>query len=99
MNESSKELPKELNVTWVLLRGWTREKRNWQNFPELLSQTTGERVLAIDLPGAGSETSRSSPLRIHEIVEDVRSRFLREAPSKKAFVVGISMGGMIALDW
>jgi pimeloyl-ACP methyl ester carboxylesterase len=92
MNGSSK-------TTWVLLRGWTREKRHWREFPAMLGKETAGDVIAIDLPGAGTECSRESPLNVRDIMEDVRKRLKRGSLPQKAIVVGISMGGMVALDW
>lgn len=101
----------EFNSTWVLLRGWTREARHWRGFPHELSSalavdaTSSAEVICLDLPGAGTERHRPTPMSIREIALDVRERFMRqlngpgsERPNS-TFLVGISMGGMVALEW
>ena len=59
--------------TWILLRGWTREKRHWEDFPEHLSAfVPGADVRAIDLPGAGQKHALKTPSSIARIVQEVR---------------------------
>ena len=60
---------------WLLLRGLVRERRHWGDFPAELAAHTGAEVLALDLPGVGTERDRPSPTRIPEIVDDLRARF------------------------
>jgi pimeloyl-ACP methyl ester carboxylesterase len=86
-------------MNWLLLRGWGREQRHWENFPSHLAKTTGAGVHCLDLPGVGTEHTRKSPSSIQAIVEDVRSRWLKTSASSPWAVVGISLGGMVALDW
>jgi pimeloyl-ACP methyl ester carboxylesterase len=92
-----------MTTSWLLLRGLGREKRHWGSFPERLADASNSRVLALDLPGFGTENARSSPRTIDAIAEDVRERFLAErttvAAGERWSVLGISLGGMAALSW
>ena len=87
-------------MSWLLLRGLSREKRHWRSFPEqLAAASAGERVLCLDLPGFGTEHARLSPWSMARITDDVRARFLVERGGDRWSVLGISLGGMVALDW
>ncbi|GAA4663747.1 alpha/beta fold hydrolase [Gordonia humi] len=81
---------------WVLVRGLTREQRHWHDLPIILAEL-GERVTCIDAPGFGTEHTRRSPSTIREITDDMRDR-LPFAHEDRA-ILGISLGGMVALDW
>lgn len=93
-------------VNWLLLRGLTRESRHWGDFPIVLGQKlTGDTVTCLDLPGFGTENKRNSPQEISVLVEDIRQRWLnfsRRDPTATpvlSAVIGMSLGGMIALQW
>lgn len=80
----------------LFLRGLTREIRHWNGFPEKFSRTTGIPVITLDLPGAGKNSHLTSPRDINSYVEFLR----KEIPAgEKILLIGISMGGMIALRW
>src|ERR1041385_5533345 len=86
----------------LLLRGWARETRHWNSFPDVLGAWQGQAnsVTSLDLPGAGTECGRLCPLSIPEIVEDLRYRW--NSSAKQAgprIILGVSLGGMIALQW
>jgi pimeloyl-ACP methyl ester carboxylesterase len=84
---------------WLLLRGLGREQRHWGTFPEAFSSAVGGRVVTIDLPGFGTEASRRSPVTVRGIAHDVRARFASERADESWSILGISLGGMIALEW
>jgi len=86
---------------YLLLRGWAREQRHWGDFPKRLQEEIGGsgRVICLDHPGFGTEYQRLSPLSLEEIVEDLRYRWRLQKPSENSYVIGISLGGMIALQW
>lgn len=86
-------------MKWVILRGLSREKRHWRSFYDLL-KANSEDVLALDLPGVGTEKHKKCPLSIKANTEDLRERWLSiKNDSEEWGLLGISMGGMIALDW
>lgn len=88
-------------TTWVLLRGWTREARHWGTLPQALQARlpAGHRVVAPDLPGAGLRHRERSPARVPQIVEAVRDGLRGEGGAGPCVLVGVSLGGMLAVDW
>ena len=48
-------------MSWILLRGLTREARHWGAFTSLLAQRSGEDVVTLDLPGSGEFAALPSP--------------------------------------
>lgn len=86
-------------MSWLLIRGLSREQRHWGAFPEVLSEVLGEEVRSIDPPGFGTEAERRSPVRLEDITDDIRRRFDRERGDGRWSILGISLGGMVALDW
>lgn len=82
--------------TWILLRGWTREARHWGDFPALLARALpASRVLALDLPGNGRLASMRAPASIGALVEELR----RAAPPPPAYLLGLSLGAMVSVEW
>jgi pimeloyl-ACP methyl ester carboxylesterase len=89
-------------MSWLILRGLSREKRHWGGFAESFEAKLGGRVVALDLPGFGTENARRSPATVRGIVEDVRDRLRNERSKDEAArwsILGISLGGMVALEW
>ena len=87
-------------MKWLLLRGLAREQKHWLGFAALL-QSKGDTVLTLDLPGVGTESSKKCPVTITGNTDDVRDRWLNlKGQSEDEWgVLGVSMGGMVALDW
>lgn len=87
---------------WLLLRGLAREQRHNGRFGEVLARALGDATAhGIDLPGAGTECARPSPLTVRAIMEDTRARWLRlrdEHPGEWS-LLGISLGGMVTMQW
>ncbi len=86
-------------MRWLLLRGFTREQRHWGEFPDIMAESLGEQVVCIDAPGFGTEAERRSPYSIQAITDDVRARFAEIRGDDEWSVLGISLGGMLTLDW
>jgi pimeloyl-ACP methyl ester carboxylesterase len=80
----------------LFLRGLTREIRHWDGLPEKFQAQTGVPVITIDLPGAGENADLTSPTKINDYVEFLRKSLPKGEPIT---LIGISMGGMIALRW
>ena len=91
-----------MKKTIVLLRGLTREKRHWGDFPIKLQESSlVDDVICVDLKGFGDLYSESSPLTISEITKD----FLKKIKAKinfsdqnEVYLIGLSLGGMISLE-
>jgi pimeloyl-ACP methyl ester carboxylesterase len=90
-------------TSWLLLRGLGRESRHWRSFPRQLAEAAGGvEVLCLDLPGFGTEHRRRSPASVARIADDVRERFGSSSRSRggtRWSILGLSLGGMVALDW
>jgi pimeloyl-ACP methyl ester carboxylesterase len=86
-------------VGWLLLRGLAREQRHWGPFPGVLGAALGAPIACLDLPGFGSEHERASPASVGRITDDLRGRFAQTRGDTRWSVLGISLGGMVALDW
>lgn len=84
-------------TNWLLLRGLTRDQRHWGGFDEKLAARLGVRVVTIDPPGFGTQNGRVSPRSMSAISDDIRGRF--ERGDEKWSLLGISLGGMMALNW
>ncbi len=89
-------------MNWLLLRGLAREQRHWGSFPETFERIVpGSRTFRLDLPGTGTENERDSPSSVAGIVEDLRARWslLRDAHGGDWGILGISLGGMVTMEW
>ncbi len=86
--------------SWILLRGLCRESRHWGDFlPLFRSALAAENVYALDLPGVGERYVESSPSRIEDIVESVRSEAVARGIPKPYSFFAVSLGAMVALKW
>ncbi|MDB5869130.1 MAG: alpha/beta hydrolase fold protein [Polaromonas sp.] len=92
-------------MTWILLRGLTREARHWGEFPrrlESLVQTpaTGTtQVLTLDLPGNGAFRHQTSPWSVQRMVEFARQQLRASGHRPPYSLLAMSLGGMVAADW
>lgn len=85
---------------WIFLRGLIRESRHWGDFPAAFQRRLpGARILMPDLPGNGGMNGMSSPLTIDAMVDDCRTRLAGREHGKPVYLLGLSMGGMLAVRW
>lgn len=89
---------------FILLRGLAREAGHWLEFPELLRQQLGDKcaVHCIDFPGCGQYHQQAALTSVRAMTDHARRELLTrvEQPiSGPIYLLGISMGGMVALDW
>ena len=90
---------KATRMTWVLLRGLTREARHWGSFANQLASHLGEKVLTPDMPGSGEFFCQPSPLTVRANVDAVRQHLQASGARPPFALMGMSMGGMAAADW
>jgi pimeloyl-ACP methyl ester carboxylesterase len=98
---------KKLNY-WFLIRGLMRESVHWEDFPAKFEAAfPGHRAITLDLPGVGEQWNVKSPLTVSEIAHSIREqakkiveRMSQPSGSQPAcYLLAISLGGMVALDW
>lgn len=85
---------------FIFLRGLARHQYHWgplRNIAEDSAEISGASF--IDLAGNGTEWERESFINISEFTEDLRARLDVAALKSKPWLVGVSLGGMVALDW
>lgn len=87
-------------MSWILLRGLTREARHWGTFTARLSQQCGtEKVIALDLPGSGEFFLHTSPVEMHSVVEFLRLQLRAKDLPPPHKLLAMSLGGMVATSW
>lgn len=87
-------------ITWVLLRGLTREHRHWEDFPAKLQQRyPGSTIITPDLPGNGDHVDISSPGSIQEMMHFLRDDIASDITNGPVHIIGLSMGAMVAIEW
>lgn len=86
---------------WLLLRGLAREARHWGRFTDVLAEVTHDTVHCLDLPGAGTEANTPCPTSMRGLSEDLRRRWLplRATHPGQWSLLGISLGGMVSMQW
>lgn len=85
---------------FLLLRGLVREQRHWGEFPTLLhKQFPDHELLMLDIPGNGQWYQSESPRNIAGMTEALREQIHAKQFDGQLIPIGLSMGGMITLDW
>lgn len=87
--------------TWVLLRGLTRERGHWGQFPEQLAARLGPqaRIVTLDLPGNGALHRSASPASIEATMAHCRAQLQALALAPPFHLLAMSLGAMVAVDW
>ncbi|MBX9767252.1 MAG: alpha/beta hydrolase [Bdellovibrionales bacterium] len=86
----------------ILFRGLVREQRHWGPFLPAVERAFPEaKVHCLDFPGIGTEYGRQSPYWIEDISDDLEERWqnLGISAEEPIGLIGLSLGGMIALHW
>ena len=87
-------------ATWVLLRGLTRERRHWGEFPTLFGERVGAaRVIALDLPGNGARHQLPSPAHVDAMAAACRADLQRRSVAPPYHLLAMSLGAMVACAW
>lgn len=84
-----------------MLRGLGREQDHWGAFSQELRKrmAAGDTVLAHDLPGNGVRCREASPLTVMRMTEAARLGLQALRCGPPYVLLGLSLGGMVALDW
>jgi pimeloyl-ACP methyl ester carboxylesterase len=85
-------------MSWVLLRGLTRESRHWGGLPKQLA-VGGKPVVALDLPGNGVFCGLRSPVTVGAMTAFARAQLQRQGGKPPYRLLAMSLGGMVATDW
>jgi pimeloyl-ACP methyl ester carboxylesterase len=80
----------------VLLHGYLESLEIWNGFAAELSKTF--RVIAIDIPGHG-KSGKVAEVHSVDLMADAVDEVLKNLEIDRAFIVGHSMGGYIALAY
>lgn len=90
-------------MTWVLLRGLTREARHWGGFAPQLAATLpaaeASQTVALDLPGNGVFHRGTSPRSVRGMTDFARAQLLASGLQPPYRLVAMSLGAMVAADW
>lgn len=82
----------------LLLRGLTRESGHWGEFCAVLQETLPDwSLLTLDLPGTGSLFQKSPGTSVPAFADEVLAQLDRQPPAPTV-VLGMSLGGMVALE-
>ena len=88
----------------ILMRGLAREAAHWLDFPEQLQTALGTecQLRLIDFPGCGQFCDLMALKSVAAMTDHARHKMGLPAlatQGEQIYLVGISMGGMVALDW
>jgi pimeloyl-ACP methyl ester carboxylesterase len=85
-------------MNWLLLRGLARESAHWGDLPEQLRRARPQDSFhTLDLPGTGLNRHLRSPTCITEMHQFAQQATLHLP--RPLGLIGLSLGGMVALDW
>lgn len=86
--------------TMILLRGLVREQRHWGTFPEVLQACLpDDKIILFDFPGNGNRNKEKSATTIVDMVSDVRAFALRHSNNQPVYILALSLGAMVAIEW
>ena len=86
--------------TWILLRGLTRERRHWGEFPQTLAKELPDsRVVPLELPGNGELNARTSPSTMAGMAAHCHAEVARLGLAPPYRLLAMSMGAMVATAW
>lgn len=84
-------------MNYVFIRGLARNKYHWYGFEKLFAHNSD--IIMLDIPGNGEFNKLDSKITIEENTEILREQFLKLKKNGPYTLIGISLGGMIAIDW
>ena len=86
---------------WVFIRGLVRESGHWHQFPRQFRHHFPEaEIHYIEIPGTGQKYAEESPLSIEAMVDNLQADYKTLfGPDEKPFILSISLGSMVTLQW
>lgn len=88
------------STNWIWLRGLIREQGHWYDFEnEFRKHFLDVKVECLDLPGNGARCKEVSPTTIEANTEAVRKASELLGQGERPFILSISLGAMVAIDW
>jgi pimeloyl-ACP methyl ester carboxylesterase len=89
-----------MRTTWVLLRGLTRGSGHWGDFERSLQDRLGSiDCIALDLPGNGALNAMRSASSVEAMAAYCREQLDALGIASKVYLLGVSMGAMVAVEW
>ena len=86
--------------TWVLLRGLVREQRHWGNYPDVLqTYFPDDKIILFDFPGNGKRNKEKSATTITGMTNEVRAYVSNRSTGQPVYIIALSMGAMVAVEW
>jgi pimeloyl-ACP methyl ester carboxylesterase len=87
-----------VNDTFFLVRGLSREAGHWGGFLTAFRHAfPDDQVHPLDLPGVGALRHERWPGSVPAAMERLRAQ--APAAAGRTFVLGMSLGGMVTLEW
>ena len=84
----------------MFLRGWARESRHWGDFPaQFRAAMPDAEIVELDPPGGGRFYAQRSLLTVESMVEHARAWLRAQDTPAPYHLLGLSLGGMVSLDW
>lgn len=84
----------------MFMRGLTRERRHWGEFPEVFRRAVPDaEVVTPDLPGNGRLYLAASPSSVAAMAEQCRDQLLAEGRRPPYYLLAMSLGAMAAVAW
>jgi pimeloyl-ACP methyl ester carboxylesterase len=87
-------------MTWILLRGLTRESRHWGSFVDTFRAVVGDaEVITLDLPGNGERHVMRSPTTVPAMADYCRAELARRGLAPPYNLLAMSLGAMVCVAW
>lgn len=90
------------NISYLFLRGLSRNQFHWYE-KETYQDILQNEVHFLDLPGFGLSQKKLSPTNIRgirrKLQDDWRHYSMKLDPNSKKVIVGMSLGGLVAMNW
>lgn len=87
-------------MRWIWLRGLGRCADHWGSLPVLARRRGLAPVIALDLPGFGRQSHLHCPRDIDTLINGLQGELVgRVKPDEPIALMGLSLGGWVAMHW